>query len=349
MSALKAPFPYYGGKSRFADEVWSRLGDPTVYVEPFAGSLAVLLRRDAPGQREIVCDLNGFIPNFWRALREDPEAVAYWADYPTFHHDLTARHRWLVEWGRENAERLSADADWYDAKAAGWWVWGISSWIGGKWCDDRGDVTNSAPALQAAPGGRGVSAQRLAILKVSDAIPKVADRVGGQGVQTQRRQLPGVVGTGERLSDWFHALAQRLSRVVVLNRDWSSGLTPTLLMHTAQSPKPPVGIFLDPPYKQANRVAVGFYRNDLSDDVAVASYEWAVEHGANPQYRIAYCCHEGDFPLPDDWTVGKGLGFKGIKKPKRRGNRDIIMYSPGCLTPEREKQSAPGEQLILNA
>ncbi|KKM69533.1 hypothetical protein LCGC14_1449830, partial [marine sediment metagenome] len=42
---LKAPFPWFGGKRRVADKVWERFGDVPNYVEPFAGSLAVLLER----------------------------------------------------------------------------------------------------------------------------------------------------------------------------------------------------------------------------------------------------------------------------------------------------------------
>lgn len=39
----QAPFPWFGGKSRAAELIWSRFGDVPNYVEPFAGSLAVLL------------------------------------------------------------------------------------------------------------------------------------------------------------------------------------------------------------------------------------------------------------------------------------------------------------------
>ena len=45
MSVVPAPFPYFGGKSRIAHLVWERFGDVPNYVEPFAGSLAVLLGR----------------------------------------------------------------------------------------------------------------------------------------------------------------------------------------------------------------------------------------------------------------------------------------------------------------
>ena len=45
--ATRAPFPWYGGKRRWAELIWSKLGNPGVYAEPFAGSLAVLLHRTA--------------------------------------------------------------------------------------------------------------------------------------------------------------------------------------------------------------------------------------------------------------------------------------------------------------
>ena len=37
---MKAPFPWFGGKSRAASIIWQRFGNVRNYVEPFAGSLA---------------------------------------------------------------------------------------------------------------------------------------------------------------------------------------------------------------------------------------------------------------------------------------------------------------------
>ena len=42
---MRAPFVWFGGKRRVAPEVWAALGDVPNYIEPFAGSLAVLLGR----------------------------------------------------------------------------------------------------------------------------------------------------------------------------------------------------------------------------------------------------------------------------------------------------------------
>jgi hypothetical protein len=47
--------------------------------------------------------------------------------------DLHARHRWLVA-EVEFRERMRRDPEYFDAKIAGWWVWGICQWIGSGWC-----------------------------------------------------------------------------------------------------------------------------------------------------------------------------------------------------------------------
>lgn len=130
---LRAPFPWFGGKSRAAPLVWHAFGDVSNYVEPFAGSLAVLLARPTPPRVETVNDKDCYLANFWRAVHADPEGVAYHADWPVNEADLHARHRWLVEQAGFR-ERMRREPDFFDVKVAGWWVWGISQWIGSGWC-----------------------------------------------------------------------------------------------------------------------------------------------------------------------------------------------------------------------
>ena len=83
----------------------------------------------------------------------------------------------------------------------------------------------------------------------------------GVGVQAQRFELEGEIGTGERLIPWFNALAQRLARVVVLNRDWKAALTPTVLREDQRN-APLVGILLDPPYRTEGRNQT-LYESDM--------------------------------------------------------------------------------------
>ena len=326
-----APFPYYGGKRRWADEIWSRFGKPDVYAEPFAGSLAVLLANPNPAPREIVCDTDGGICNFWRALRADPEQVAHHADYPTIHQDLTARHAWLRRWVAEHSHRLMEDPDYYSAKAAGWWVWGISIWIGGGWCQTGSE---KMPAVtKEVRAGQGVSAQR-------DQVPNMRS---GDGVSAQRDKIPHVSGKAfggkgvsaqrdKRLLPWFEALAERLHGAIVLNRSWESALTPTVLADTPTGPGESVNrcVFLDPPYATENRhgAIYGSDGDGTSDDVAAASWRWALENG--DRYRIAYCCHAGDVDVPDDWTA-KDQTFRGPNRADTRAKRDQILFSPACL------------------
>ena len=116
---LKAPFPWFGGKSRAAELIWSRLGVVRNYVEPFAGSLAVLLRNPNPPSTETVNDLDCYLANFWRAIASAPDDVAHWADWPVNEADLHARHQWLVNQSAFR-ERMKSDAYYYDARIAGW-------------------------------------------------------------------------------------------------------------------------------------------------------------------------------------------------------------------------------------
>ena len=60
-ATLKAPFPYMGGKASIAQVVWEALGDPGVYIEPFAGSAAVLLARPTAPKVETINDASGQI------------------------------------------------------------------------------------------------------------------------------------------------------------------------------------------------------------------------------------------------------------------------------------------------
>ena len=383
---LTAPFPYFGGKGRWAKDIWEHLGDVKVYSEPFCGSMAVLLANE-PHEREIACDLDGMVCNFWRAASLDPEGVSYWADWPTIHQDLTARRHWLQIWRDEHVEQLSVDPHFFDPKVAGWWAWCVSSWIGpvstmlensdkipgvgikaggkgvqaqrlgdaiplieprggGRGVSAQRNLGDQIPHASSHGGGRGVSVQRvdgdqipyvsthgggqgLSAQRIGDQIPHTADQIGGSGVQAQRRTLEGNIGDGSRLLPWLHTLAQRLSRVIILNRDWTSAVTPSLLQHTPSSPKPTVGIFLDPPYRIKDRVKA--YAVDDGDDPAVDSYNWAVENGGI--YRIAYACRPDDFPLPDGWTASETRGFKGHRvESVRETQQDVIYYSPQCKT-----------------
>ena len=214
---LKAPFPYWGGKSRAAKLIWERFGPVTSYIEPFAGSLAVLL--SCPyGQRprEVVNDLDSRVANFWRALRGDPEEVAYWADWPTSHADLIARKSYCIERDEELQQALDADSDrlltwleqaeadsggghltaalaadseFYDAQLAGYWVWCVSNDIG--LFSERGKANRSRPEFGGRAGGVGIQAQTT---------DEVINPAGGFDLSGHSRPICGHQGGGQGVS-----------------------------------------------------------------------------------------------------------------------------------------------------
>jgi DNA adenine methylase len=72
---VRAPFAYYGGKVGLARRLVDLLPPHRVYLEPFAGSLAVLFAK-APATHEIVNDLDGAVVAFFRVLRDRPDDLA---------------------------------------------------------------------------------------------------------------------------------------------------------------------------------------------------------------------------------------------------------------------------------
>ena len=334
---LKAPFPYFGGKAAIAPEVWRRFGAVSNYVEPFCGSAAVLLSRPDTGWQEgteTVNDVDCHLVNFWRALANDPEGVGEWADYPVSELDLHARHRWLTtsEAAIAFRECMRADPDFYDVKMAGWWVWGISQWIGGGWCSESACYTKGLPHLGDA--GKGVHRKGL-----KQQRPHLAYK--GMGVHRKglSQKLPhlGDAGTGVHrgslaggLSDYLCRLSARLRRVRICCGDWSRVLGPSVTVKRGLT-----AVFLDPPYSaEAGRAEKLYAHEDLS--VAHAVREWAIANGENPLLRIALCGYDTEHEFPPGWIAwnwhahgGYANRVEGAGKANKK--REVVWFSPHCV------------------
>ena len=212
-ATLRAPFPYFGGKSRAASLVWERFGACVNFVEPFAGSLAVLLAcpDDRRPRVETVNDANAFLANFWRATRADPEGVARAADWPVNEVDLHARHRDLLRRGPA-LRALLEDPHAFDVEAAAWWVWGASAWIGSGWCEE-GPARIQAPDLGGSTSGdktypnhgKGIHAagmrepsRKLPILIGGSDVstPQLGKGIHAGPMREPSRQLPDLSGVG---------------------------------------------------------------------------------------------------------------------------------------------------------
>jgi DNA adenine methylase len=325
---LSAPFPYFGGKGRIAALVWQALGDVGHYIEPFFGSGAVLLGRpdyDPLRHVETVCDKNGLLCNVWRAMKAEPEKLAELCDWPVNHADLIARKRFLLTNEQSLLERLIENDEWYDLKAAAYWIWVASSSIG-RW-ENR---PNERPQLS--NGGQGV--QRLSLRRnqralINGQIPAVSD--GRQGINKLAIRDGDVRAN---LMEWFEALAARLRYVRVVCGDWSR-----VCGGSWQDNIGTVGIFFDPPYShdigRDNRVY--YCDEDVSRDVG----KWALERGQRPSYRIVVAGYEGEHPELEEagWCVVKwhtrgGYGNQGKAENTNRF-RERLWLSPHCVDAEQ--------------
>ena len=322
----KSPYPYFGGKSKVAARVWERLGNPANYVEPFFGSGAVLLARPDPewrGALETVNDANGYVANFWRALQADPDQVAYYADWPALENDLHARHWWLVDRREHLRSRLEGDPDFYDAKAAGWWVWGMALWIGSGFCEANGPWTVEDGKL-VKNAGRGVTRQRIHL------------GGAGQGVQCKFIHL---MNAG--LYGYLNGLAERMKRVRVACGDWTRvcGYSVT----TARSGI--TGIYLDPPYRAGGRDA-SLYGSHDSAEIFDEVMAWAIANGTHKRMRIAVSGY-GDEDVMTAfaeagwsalrWKTAKGFGGQRKDGMNTNQHREVIWFSPHCLQPEAQE------------
>lgn len=304
-----APFPWFGGKSRAAHLVWDRFGNVGNYVEPFFGSGAVLLQRPYEPGIETINDKDCLVANFWRALQHDPDEVAAHADNPVNEADQHARHMWLCS-QEVFRERMKTEHDFYDAKIAGYWVWGQCIWIGGGWCSVH------LPGLGSA--GKGVDRRRPHL---------------GPGMGVHRSLLHLGDAGRSALIEYMRALAERLRRVRVCCGDWSRVCGPSPTENLGLT-----GVFLDPPYSaEADRKNRIYAVDDLSvaHDVRV----WAIANGDNPLLRIALCGYEGEHTLPTtwecvSWKLHSGYALLGHGKGRDNARHERIWFSPNCLRPQ---------------
>jgi site-specific DNA-adenine methylase len=293
-SKLKSPYPFFGGKSRVAKVIWSGLGEVANYVEPFAGSLAVLLANPQIPKIETVNDKDCFISNFWRAVSQDPQGVAKFADYPVHEADLHARHKWLVSAATTQFHhQMNTDPDYYDLKIAGWWVWGMGASIGNNWLQPKG--VNASPLLSSAGGG--------------------------------------IHGLTLPVFEWFDKLRERTRRVRVCCGDWKKVITPSITYASkGLTAREMTAVFLDPPYDAVGRDEV--YREEGNIFSEVCQWAVANGDNPRLRIALCGYEGNHGIPATWQeyaWEANGGLGNLGNDRGKANKARERIWFSPHCL------------------
>lgn len=369
----KFPAPYFGGKSQAAPAVWAALGDCPHYVDPFCGSLAVLLLRPHTSNRpyfsETVNDVDGLLVNALRSLQLSPDATADAASWSVSEADLVARQLAIVRWREErDLERLMADPAYHDPVIGGYWLWGMSCWIGGGFAAGDGPwvvgadgriakQTNGGGANRKLPhlgtNGQGVNHAGTRAAGVGRKLPHLG--TDGQGVNRPGTREAGVATPSvssplqggleggpliipddlvfhdrvmPELRRWFQFLSARLRHVRICNGDWRRVLTG--------------GAAWTLPVRQGDGPCGVFLDPPYAasagraadlyvhDDLDVAheARAWAIAHGDDRRFRIVFAGYAGEH----------GDAFE------RAGWREVEWYKDGWLRGGMGNQSANGHQ-----
>jgi hypothetical protein len=255
-----------------------------------------------------VNDKDGFVANVWRALQFSPDETARWCDWPVNHADLMARKKAMLENETRLLENLAADPEWHDPKMAGYWIWAASCWIGSG-------LTRPGSVPHLSKGGQGV--HRLG------PRPHLSD--GGMGVQEPYNS---------RLYDWFRQLSERLRYVRVVCGDWTR-----VCGGNWQDKRGIVGIFIDPPYGDADRDNAIYHHDSLQ--IAPAVEEWCLARGGLPSYRIVLAGYDSEYGrlveagwLTEQWQANGGYAntkrLATTARGKANRRREMLFFSPHC-------------------
>ena len=266
---------------------------------------------------ETINDADGMVSNFWRAIQADPETTAEFADWPVNENDLHARHIWLKGQRETLTAKLEGDPAYYDAKIAGWWVWGCACWIGSGWCDESEGPWSvvDGQLVHLGNAGQGVNRQRVHLGNA------------GRGVNRKRVEL----------MEYFRQLSDRLRGVRVCSGDWKRICGPTPTVKQGRT-----GIILDPPYAHSER------NDDLyavEADIATEVREWCKEWTNDKRMRIALCGYEGEGHEELEaigwecvkWKARGGFSSQGNGDGKENPERERLWFSPSCVKPSKQR------------
>ena len=338
MKTLQAPFPYFGGKSKVSDIIWQILGQPKHYIEPFFGSGAVLLSRPdyQSTMVETVCDKDGYLANVWRALQFAPDGVARWCDWPVNHAELSARKIFMIKNENYLIENLAKNPEWYDAKLAGYWIWGASCWIGSGLTriGQRHHISNAGVGVHKIGKIPHISNAGMGVHKIGQ-IPRIGNAGVGVHKIGKRPHIGDTIkGVQEpyntNIYEWFRQLSERLRNVRVVCGDWTR-----VCGGNWQSKMGICGMFFDPPYGIDDR-DTEIYHHD-STSIAADVMAWARARGNNPKFRIALAGYEEYDTLIEhgwnkySWEAVGGYANTGKARGRNNRHRETLYFSPHCL------------------
>lgn len=317
----------YFGSGKPGNLVWSRLGNVDVYIEPFCGSASLLYDRPlshfrGPSRFEILNDQNSFVVNYHRAVQNDPEQVAKYADNPSSEADLIARYRYLAFHEKQKfIDKIKLDSEFYCPKRAGYFVWGLSLWIGiDAFLRMTGDLWRKFPELINA---KGICRRDKIVVKDGKLLTVEAKR--------------------KAVQECFETISNRTRYVTTTCGDWKR-----VIKSDSIYKKGIVGIVFDPPYpedtyKEKSEGDMYGEMTDTGTKIRNQLLKKAKRLGAMKNVRIAICGYSGDgyeklvkkygwTEVP--WKTSGGYANLGTTNRDNRF-KERIWFSPHCLNPKK--------------
>lgn len=221
-----AAIKIHGGKTYLADRIIGLMPPHTHYVEPFAGGLAVLLRKPCDGISEVVNDLDAELTTFWRVLQAE-------GTFERFRRRLEATPFSQVEFDQAGSETPNLD-------------------------DSVGDQAGSK--LLTLSKSAGDQVDRACRFFIQCRLSRQGLRKDFATLSRTRTRR----GMNEQASAWWTAVDgldwfyYRLRRVVILNADACRVIR--------QQDGPGTLFYCDPPYLPATRTVPNAYAIEMTTD-----------------------------------------------------------------------------------
>lgn len=167
---MKPAFPYYGAKARLAPWIVSLMPEHRVYIEPFAGSAAVLLAK-RPAPHEVIGDLDSNVTTFFRVLRDRPAELQRACQLTPY-----ARAEYYAADLNEDVDDLERARRFFVRCTQSFNANGVTGTRSGAWSN----------------GSRRGSSQATTVRSVADRLDQVAERL--RAVVIENRDAEHVIG-----------------------------------------------------------------------------------------------------------------------------------------------------------
>jgi hypothetical protein len=192
------------------------------------------------------------------------------------------------------------------------------------------DEDGSRKLVHLGDAGRGVNRKLVHLGDAGRGVNRKLVDLHHQGMGVVQRNAAG------GLVAWMQALSDRLRRVRVCCGDWTRVMGPTVTEKNGLT-----AIFLDPPYSaEADRNDDLYEQEDLS--VAHDVRRWCLENGGNPMLRIALAGYDIEHRELEQhgwtahaWKAHGGYGSQGNGNGRANAHREVIWFSPHCLSEEK--------------